>query len=88
MWVESKYFSYVCLQNAASGSSSSNPQSPTSSTTPAVKKKKPEDFKFGKVLGEGSFSTVSLSETLLKFWASSVCWKNHSYFCIEKNLGL
>ena len=65
--MESKYFSYACLQNAASGSSSSNPQSPTSSTTPAVKKKKPEDFKFGKVLGEGSFSTVSLSETLLKF---------------------
>lgn len=27
---------------------------------PQPRKKRPEDFKFGKILGEGSFSTVSM----------------------------
>ncbi|RMX49600.1 hypothetical protein pdam_00003014 [Pocillopora damicornis] len=63
----------VKRENAASGSSSSNPQSPTSSTTPAVKKKKPEDFKFGKVLGEGSFSTLgSFDLTCTRFYSAEV----------------
>lgn len=37
---------------------------------PQPKKKKPEDFKFGKILGEGSFSTVR-AHTLESFlWAA------------------
>ncbi|XP_027039346.1 putative 3-phosphoinositide-dependent protein kinase 2, partial [Pocillopora damicornis] len=69
----------VKRENAASGSSSSNPQSPTSSTTPAVKKKKPEDFKFGKVLGEGSFSTVYVVREIStgKEYAMKVLEKRH-----------
>lgn len=31
--------------------------------TPQPRKKKPEDFKFGKILGEGSFSTVCFSHS-------------------------
>ena len=49
----------LCFQKPGPSSTSSLPQSPTSPTPQAVKKKRPEDFKFGKVLGEGSFSTVS-----------------------------
>lgn len=33
--------------------------------TPQPKKKKPEDFKFGKILGEGSFSTVRIQSFAL-----------------------
>lgn len=44
------------VKREASSSSSSVPTSPSSSQP--IKKKKPEDFKFGKILGEGSFSTV------------------------------
>lgn len=69
----------VKRENAASSSSSSNSQSPTSPTTPAVKKKKPEDFKFGKVLGEGSFSTVYVVREIStgKEYAMKVLEKRH-----------
>ncbi|KAK2557203.1 3-phosphoinositide-dependent protein kinase 1 [Acropora cervicornis] len=48
---------------ATPNSSSSSPQSPaspslSSTSSQPIKKKRPEDFKFGKILGEGSFSTV------------------------------
>lgn len=49
-------------QACAVGASASS-QAPQLCTQPAVqasqpRKKRPEDFKFGKILGEGSFSTV------------------------------
>ncbi|KAJ7382291.1 3-phosphoinositide dependent protein kinase-1 [Desmophyllum pertusum] len=54
-------------------------ESPTSPTPQAVKKKRPEDFKFGKVLGEGSFSTVYVVRELStgKEYAMKVLEKRH-----------
>lgn len=40
------------------GASGSQTQQAARAPPPQPKKKKPEDFKFGKILGEGSFSTV------------------------------
>lgn len=37
---------------------------------PQPKKKKPEDFKFGKILGEGSFSTVRIHTLESYLWAA------------------
>ena len=45
--------------------SASPPQSPNNTDGPSsasAKKKKPDDFIFGKVIGEGSYSTVSVYE--------------------------
>ncbi|XP_015237904.1 PREDICTED: 3-phosphoinositide-dependent protein kinase 1 [Cyprinodon variegatus] len=47
--------------------------------TPQPRKKKPEDFKFGKILGEGSFSTVALGRELAtgKEYAIKILEKRH-----------
>lgn len=37
---------------------------------PQPKKKKPEDFKFGKILGDGSFSTVRIHTLESYLWAA------------------
>jgi hypothetical protein len=49
---------------------STNPLQHAAQPPPQPRKKRPEDFKFGKILGEGSFSTVSMSFC----WRS--CWLN------------
>lgn len=44
---------------AAKSRPSANSLQHTTQPPPQPRKKRPEDFKFGKILGEGSFSTVS-----------------------------
>lgn len=66
--------------NPTSNSTSSSPQSPsTTSSSQPLKKKKPEDFKFGKILGEGSFSTVYVVREIStgKEYAMKVLEKRH-----------
>lgn len=60
-------------------STSSVAHSPTSPTPQPVKKKRPEDFKFGKVLGEGAFSTVYVVREIStgKEYAMKVLEKRH-----------
>lgn len=65
-------------------SSSSSPQSPaspslSSTSSQPIKKKRPEDFKFGKILGEGSFSTVYVVREIStgKEYAMKVLEKRH-----------
>lgn len=61
-------------------SSYSVPASPTSSSpSQPLKKKRPEDFKFGKILGEGSFSTVYVVREIStgKEYAMKVLEKRH-----------
>jgi len=63
-----------------SNSTSSVPESPTSpSSSQPIKKKRPEDFKFGKILGEGSFSTVYVVREIStgKEYAMKVLEKRH-----------
>lgn len=43
---------------AESRSNSNSLQQHTGQQPPQPRKKRPDDFKFGKILGEGSFSTV------------------------------
>lgn len=50
---------------------------------PQPKKKKPEDFKFGKILGEGSFSTVSIHNLESYFLWS--CSDFHTFPCLGPN---
>lgn len=45
---------------AESRSSSNSLQQHTGQQPPQPRKKRPDDFKFGKILGEGSFSTVTV----------------------------
>lgn len=45
---------------AAESRPSTNSLQHTTQPPPQPRKKRPEDFKFGKILGEGSFSTVSI----------------------------
>lgn len=45
---------------AESRCSSNSLQQHTGQQPPQPRKKRPDDFKFGKILGEGSFSTVNL----------------------------
>uniref|UniRef100_A0A8C9KK21 3-phosphoinositide-dependent protein kinase 1 n=1 Tax=Panthera tigris altaica TaxID=74533 RepID=A0A8C9KK21_PANTA len=49
---------------AAESRSSANSLQHTTQPPPQPRKKRPEDFKFGKILGEGSFSTVVLAREL------------------------
>ncbi|KAM9554718.1 3-phosphoinositide-dependent protein kinase 1 isoform 3-T3 [Guaruba guarouba] len=49
---------------AESRSSSNSLQQHTGQQPPQPRKKRPDDFKFGKILGEGSFSTVVLAREL------------------------
>uniref|UniRef100_A0A8C6PKV3 3-phosphoinositide-dependent protein kinase 1 n=1 Tax=Nothobranchius furzeri TaxID=105023 RepID=A0A8C6PKV3_NOTFU len=49
---------------AAGCSQSSDDRTQPAAQAPQPRKKKPEDFKFGKILGEGSFSTVVLAREL------------------------
>lgn len=68
------------LQQPTSNSTSSVPESPTSpSSSQPIKKKRPEDFKFGKILGEGSFSTVYVVREIStgKEYAMKVLEKRH-----------
>ena len=46
---------------AAESRPSANSLQHATQPPPQPRKKRPEDFKFGKILGEGSFSTVSIS---------------------------
>ncbi|XP_015778043.1 PREDICTED: 3-phosphoinositide-dependent protein kinase 1-like [Acropora digitifera] len=69
---------------ATPNSSSSSPQSPaspslSSTSSQPIKKKRPEDFKFGKILGEGSFSTVYVVREIStgKEYAMKVLEKRH-----------
>lgn len=48
----------ACAVGAPASSQSSEACTQPASQPPQPRKKKPEDFKFGKILGEGSFSTV------------------------------
>ncbi|XP_031563299.1 3-phosphoinositide-dependent protein kinase 1-like [Actinia tenebrosa] len=60
--------------------SSESPASPTTNEVkPILKKKRPEDFKFGKILGEGSYSTVyvALEKATGKEYAIKVLEKRH-----------
>lgn len=64
----------------SSNSTSSLPDSPTAlSPSQPIKKKRPEDFKFGKILGEGSFSTVYVVREIStgKEYAMKVLEKRH-----------
>ncbi|KAL6457252.1 hypothetical protein MHYP_G00342150 [Metynnis hypsauchen] len=55
------------------------PTEPTTQSPQPLRKKRPEDFKFGKILGEGSFSTVVLAKELStgKEYAMKILEKMH-----------
>ncbi|KAI4903361.1 hypothetical protein NFI96_010767 [Prochilodus magdalenae] len=55
------------------------PTEPTTQSPQPQRKKRPEDFKFGKILGEGSFSTVVLAKELStgKEYAIKILEKMH-----------
>lgn len=44
---------------------------------PQPRKKRPEDFKFGKILGEGSFSTVSMCLCCCCLLSAGFSWDNY-----------
>lgn len=76
-WLDSAtYISFCSPQPREEGEDSNSPPGGgtpgdrTSATSVAPVKKKPSDFIFGKVIGEGSYSTVSFRVSYL--W--SVCW--------------
>ncbi|KAK7919750.1 hypothetical protein WMY93_011034 [Mugilogobius chulae] len=56
--------SKACAVGASASSQASNLPAQPPVQAPQPRKKKPEDFKFGKILGEGSFSTVVLAREL------------------------
>uniref|UniRef100_A0A8C6VW89 3-phosphoinositide-dependent protein kinase 1 n=1 Tax=Nothobranchius furzeri TaxID=105023 RepID=A0A8C6VW89_NOTFU len=64
---------------AAGCSQSSDDRTQPAAQAPQPRKKKPEDFKFGKILGEGSFSTVVLARELAmgKEYAIKILEKRH-----------
>uniref|UniRef100_A0A7N8Y4S0 3-phosphoinositide-dependent protein kinase 1 n=1 Tax=Mastacembelus armatus TaxID=205130 RepID=A0A7N8Y4S0_9TELE len=53
--------SEACAVGASANSQVSDLRTQPAVQAPQPRKKKPEDFKFGKILGEGSFSTVVLA---------------------------
>lgn len=53
---------------AACGSRQELNMESTLQQPPQPRKKRPEDFKFGKILGEGSFSTVSICGSCLPLY--------------------
>ncbi|XP_064246913.1 3-phosphoinositide-dependent protein kinase 1 isoform X4 [Passer domesticus] len=62
-----------------SGSDSNSLQQHTGQQPPQPRKKRPDDFKFGKILGEGSFSTVVLARELAssREYAIKILEKRH-----------
>ncbi|XP_045318281.1 3-phosphoinositide-dependent protein kinase 1 isoform X1 [Leopardus geoffroyi] len=64
---------------AAESRSSANSLQHTTQPPPQPRKKRPEDFKFGKILGEGSFSTVVLARELAtsREYAIKILEKRH-----------
>uniref|UniRef100_K7FW78 3-phosphoinositide-dependent protein kinase 1 n=1 Tax=Pelodiscus sinensis TaxID=13735 RepID=K7FW78_PELSI len=64
---------------AESRSSSNSLQQHSGQQPPQPRKKRPEDFKFGKILGEGSFSTVVLARELAtsREYAIKILEKRH-----------
>ncbi|OXB68854.1 hypothetical protein ASZ78_002269, partial [Callipepla squamata] len=64
---------------AESRSSSNSLQQHTGQQPPQPRKKRPDDFKFGKILGEGSFSTVVLARELTssREYAIKILEKRH-----------
>ncbi|XP_037241542.1 3-phosphoinositide-dependent protein kinase 1 isoform X2 [Falco rusticolus] len=64
---------------AESRSSSNSLQQHTGQQPPQPRKKRPDDFKFGKILGEGSFSTVVLARELAssREYAIKILEKRH-----------
>ncbi|XP_014872385.1 putative 3-phosphoinositide-dependent protein kinase 2 isoform X2 [Poecilia latipinna] len=68
-----------CAVGAPGGSQSADGRAQPAAQMPQPRKKKPEDFKFGKILGEGSFSTVVLAKELAtgKEYAIKILEKRH-----------
>ncbi|XP_043957611.1 3-phosphoinositide-dependent protein kinase 1-like isoform X3 [Gambusia affinis] len=68
-----------CAVGAPSGPQSADARAQPAAQTLQPRKKKPEDFKFGKILGEGSFSTVVLARELAtgKEYAIKILEKRH-----------
>lgn len=64
---------------AAEARPSTNSRQHTTQPLPQPRKKRPEDFKFGKILGEGSFSTVVLARELAtsREYAIKILEKRH-----------
>ena len=64
---------------AESRSSSNSLPQHTGQQPPQPRKKRPDDFKFGKILGEGSFSTVVLARELTssREYAIKILEKRH-----------
>ncbi|CAK7304951.1 3-phosphoinositide-dependent protein kinase 1 isoform X3 [Vulpes vulpes] len=64
---------------AAESRPSTNSLQHTTQPPPQPRKKRPEDFKFGKILGEGSFSTVVLARELAtsREYAIKILEKRH-----------
>ncbi|XP_009077394.1 PREDICTED: 3-phosphoinositide-dependent protein kinase 1-like, partial [Acanthisitta chloris] len=64
---------------AESRSGSNSLQQHTGQQPPQPRKKRPDDFKFGKILGEGSFSTVVLARELAssREYAIKILEKRH-----------
>ncbi|XP_064448440.1 3-phosphoinositide-dependent protein kinase 1 isoform X4 [Mirounga angustirostris] len=64
---------------AAEARPSTNSLQHTTQPPPQPRKKRPEDFKFGKILGEGSFSTVVLARELAtsREYAIKILEKRH-----------
>lgn len=60
----------ACAVGATGRGQSSDERAQPAVQVPQPRKKKPEDFKFGKILGEGSFSTVcnSLTRSAFEFY--------------------
>lgn len=73
---------------AESRSSSNSLQQHTGQQPPQPRKKRPDDFKFGKILGEGSFSTVTLIFIKKKKIKLLVVCKNRKNFkiCCAENI--
>uniref|UniRef100_A0A4W3IT53 3-phosphoinositide-dependent protein kinase 1 n=1 Tax=Callorhinchus milii TaxID=7868 RepID=A0A4W3IT53_CALMI len=66
-------------QAAAPAQPHAGPRQPAATHTQQSRKKRPEDFRFGKILGEGSFSTVVLAREITtgKEYAIKILEKRH-----------
>uniref|UniRef100_A0A7N8YEI5 3-phosphoinositide-dependent protein kinase 1 n=1 Tax=Mastacembelus armatus TaxID=205130 RepID=A0A7N8YEI5_9TELE len=71
--------SEACAVGASANSQVSDLRTQPAVQAPQPRKKKPEDFKFGKILGEGSFSTVVLAREQVtgKEYAIKILEKRH-----------
>uniref|UniRef100_A0A8C6WVZ6 3-phosphoinositide-dependent protein kinase 1 n=1 Tax=Neogobius melanostomus TaxID=47308 RepID=A0A8C6WVZ6_9GOBI len=68
--------SEACAVGASASSKASDLRPQPAVQTPQPRKKKPEDFKFGKILGEGSFSTF-LGTLTFSFFSVKILEKHH-----------